>query len=65
MKPGQGALWRAGVGRVRRMQFQPPLEEAFGDFCRKRTFIAGSVIGGYGKEISLAIWKIGDGVART
>src|SRR4029079_1387330 len=45
--------------------FQPPLEEALADFCREHTFVAGAVIGGHGKEIGLATWKIGDGIARN
>ena len=45
-------------------QFQPPLEEAFADFRRERAFIAGTVVGRHGDEIGLAIWKIGDSVAR-
>src|SRR5262245_43691093 len=44
--------------------FQPPLKEAFADFCREWTLIAGIVVGGHGEEIGLAIWKIGDGIAR-
>ena len=45
-------------------QFQPPLEEAFADFRRERALIAGTVVGRHGDEIGLAIWKIGDSVAR-
>lgn len=40
------------------------LEEAFADFCRKRAFVAGIVIGGHGEEIGLAFRKIKEGVAR-
>ena len=45
-------------------QFQPPLEEAFADFCREWTFVAGCVVGGHGEEIGLAFRKIGDGIGR-
>ena len=60
----KGASWRAGVGRVRRRQFQPPLVEGFADFRREHAFVACTVVGRHGEEIGLALRKIGNGIAR-
>ena len=46
------------------MQFQQPLKDAFADFCRKQTFVAGTVVSGNGEEIGLTFRKIGDGIAH-
>ncbi len=47
------------VGR----QFQPPLVEDPADFGRQHAFVAGTVISRNGKEIGLALRKIGGDVA--